>query len=93
MITCKEVAKLLSDSMEHELSLWQKISMRTHLMMCGMCRSYRRQLLALRKILEGYSAIENPEARGLRLAEHTRERIKRILKEQISPHDDDENMI
>ena len=49
MSRCKDITKLISDSMERELSFWQRIDLRTHLILCGMCRRFQANLSALRK--------------------------------------------
>ena len=48
MSRCKDITKLISDSMERKLSLWQRIDLRLHLILCGLCRRFQANLLALR---------------------------------------------
>ena len=49
MSRCKDITKLISDSMERELSFWQRIDLRTHLILCGMCRRFQANISVLRK--------------------------------------------
>lgn len=51
MMTCKDISKQVSDSLDRELPLRLRMEMRIHLMMCGLCRNYRKQVLLMRKIL------------------------------------------
>lgn len=44
MLTCQEIATLLSDYLEGRLSLWQRMTFHMHLGMCAGCRAYLRQL-------------------------------------------------
>jgi len=47
MLSCKETARLVSDGLDRRLSLWQRMNLRLHLMMCGACSAYRRQVAQL----------------------------------------------
>jgi 3-methyladenine DNA glycosylase AlkD len=44
MLSCREVSKLLSESRERHLGLWEKLSIKLHLMMCDGCNNFRKQL-------------------------------------------------
>jgi predicted anti-sigma-YlaC factor YlaD len=81
MLTCKDVSKLVSESLEHELPFRQRLGVRTHLMMCSLCRQYKRQSLLLRELFRrmARSEEEQPSSRE-HLTEATRERIKRALR-------------
>ena len=81
MLRCREVSKLVSESMERDLPLRQRLAVRLHLMMCRMCAGFARQLRLLRR-----AARENPERLGpdegapdARLPEAARQRIKDAL--------------
>ena len=47
MLTCKETARLVSEGLDRRLGLAQRVSLRLHLMMCGACATYRRQIEAI----------------------------------------------
>jgi hypothetical protein len=49
-MSCKEVARLVSEMKDHDLSWRQRFGMRLHLMMCRMCRIYQSQLDMLSRI-------------------------------------------
>ncbi|MDD5271873.1 MAG: hypothetical protein PHU14_04055 [Methylovulum sp.] len=53
MPSCKEMTRLLSDSLETRLPWPKRSAMRLHLLICGTCRRYRRHLLFMKKILAG----------------------------------------
>jgi len=48
MMTCKEIAEILSKS-EADLSLMKKIELKFHLFMCKACGAYQKQLQSLAK--------------------------------------------
>ena len=48
---CEEVSKLVSQSLDRKLPLYQRIGVHIHLMMCKLCTQNYRQLLDLRQTL------------------------------------------
>ena len=55
MLSCKDVTRLISESMDTSLPIGKRIGMRLHLLMCKFCSRYERQLLLIR---------DRPERRG-----------------------------
>ncbi|MDP1647502.1 MAG: hypothetical protein Q8M01_04785 [Rubrivivax sp.] len=55
MLSCKEVTAVCSAEMERPLKLGEKVSLRTHLMMCAGCTNYRQQMRALRQVMRAYA--------------------------------------
>lgn len=81
MLHCREVSKLVSESMDRELPLRQRLQVWMHLAMCRMCAGFARQLRILRR-----AARENPErvladpaSPEPSLSQEARERIKTAL--------------
>lgn len=79
--TCKDITRLLSDSMDRNLSLRQRIDIKLHLIMCVWCERYKRQLLFLRDALRHSLAYieETGVSPTPSLPPEARERIKRAL--------------
>ncbi len=82
MLRCREISKLVSESMDRELPLRRRLEVRMHLMMCRMCAGFARQVRLLRR-----AARENPErlvpdesAPEAKLSDHARLRIKAALE-------------
>jgi hypothetical protein len=76
---CKDITKLISDSMERKLSLWQRIDLRTHLILCGFCRRFQANVLAIRKLAKSdrnYDASEK-----LKLSVEAKARIRNAIRE------------
>lgn len=49
--------------MEQKLSFWQRIDLRTHLILCGICRRFQANVLALHKLASSKLALsEKTEA-------------------------------
>ena len=60
MLNCKEVTELCSAELDRQLRLGEKVSLHTHLMMCSGCANYRKQVTALRQVMQAYA-----EGRGV----------------------------
>lgn len=55
MLSCKQVTELCSQELDRQLGLGERVSLKTHLMMCSGCSNYRRQLLTLREVARAYA--------------------------------------
>jgi hypothetical protein len=87
MLSCKEVARLASDGLDQEMSLGKRFGMRLHMMMCGPCARYVKQLKQLRLLFSRY-AKEGPHTHGESgLPDDARERISRTVDEALEQRD------
>lgn len=87
MLTCKDIARLVSDDLDRKLPLRQKMRVRLHLMMCGACSTYRRQVAQLHQLFcqrfrEPTDADEAPAE--LRCPEDAKKRMTRWLSQRLS---------
>ena len=78
---CREVVRLLSQSMEVKLPITTRIKLQFHYLICAWCQRYEKQLRGLREIasslpehVDGFC----PET----LSESSKERLKRVLSER-----------
>ncbi|HHJ39477.1 MAG: hypothetical protein AXA67_09185 [Methylothermaceae bacteria B42] len=56
MLSCKEATELVSKSMDTQLPWRERLALRLHLALCGMCRKYRMQLRMMQKVIQKSSA-------------------------------------
>ncbi len=81
MPTCRQVTRLQSDALDRRLSLPKRFGLRLHLLLCGWCRRYGKQIRFLRQ-----AAHEHPdelnEATPRRLSSEARERLKRTVRNE-----------
>lgn len=66
MLSCKEASRLMSEAQDRKLSLGQRLSLRTHLLICRGCANYQRQLGFLRLSLRRYTAGQGADQDGNR---------------------------
>ncbi|MYM64454.1 zf-HC2 domain-containing protein [Pseudomaricurvus sp. HS19] len=62
MKKCRGATRLMSDALERPLTAAEKMALRTHLLMCGSCRNFSRQVVALRDFARHFS--RQPDAAG-----------------------------
>lgn len=55
MFQCREISKLVSQSMDFDISWQKKLGIRMHLMMCRLCTRHKRQLEILTQLMNMYS--------------------------------------
>ena len=80
MITCKEASRIISDGLEKDLPLLDRILVRIHLAMCKTCGYYKKQIIEIKNLLENCSDsdhLSSPDP----LPDDTREQIKALLKQ------------
>jgi hypothetical protein len=82
MLSCKDVTRLLSESMDHSLPLGKRVGVRLHLFVCKFCSRYERQLLLIRETIRRLVAMEDMpgELPGETLSEEAKERIRKSLR-------------
>ena len=86
MRNCREVSRLLSESMERKLSRWEHMGLWFHLAMCRLCRGYSSDLQFLRDMARQHArAVETDTAvSDAALSPAARERMKRFLEGRSS---------
>ncbi len=86
MLSCKEIARLVSDGLDRKLPLRRRIAVRLHLAMCSGCRAYKKQIQSLNQLFSRRAKRELTRAdfHAQSLSAEGRERIKASLRE--GPH-------
>lgn len=67
MLSCKDVSKLRSQSIDRRLNLGERLGVRLHLLVCEACRRFDRQMVILQQAMLHLRQSENfpPETRVL----------------------------
>jgi hypothetical protein len=82
MLRCREITKLVSDSMDGQLPWRQRMQVWMHLAMCRLCSGFAKQLRFLR--LAARRSAERPaeedSAAEVKLSEEARQRISSALQ-------------
>lgn len=78
MLTCKQASQLISQSLDHPLSLSNRIKLRFHLVICDACNRFKRQLNQLRTMLKRLSQVTENDS-TITLAVEAKVRITESL--------------
>src|ERR1041384_6341051 len=79
--TCREVTRLQSDALDHDLRFSRRLGLRLHLLVCTWCRRYGKQIRFLRAAMHDHPD-DFCKASVQGLSPEARERLKRALHRQ-----------
>ncbi len=84
MLSCREITKLVSESLDHPLPLSKRVSVWMHLSMCRLCSAFRRDQVVLKERIsdevERASSEEMPEV--VKLSASAKQRIAKAIDSQ-----------
>lgn len=82
MFSCREVTRLVSESLDRKLPFLQRIGVRIHFLMCKLCPEAKKQMLfiraAMRSLTPESSALESEGS----LSQEARDRMKLALTKE-----------
>ena len=81
MYTCRDVAELLSLSLDHGLTPLQRLGMSLHLFLCGACARHHSQMLCLVAVFRKTQADPDTTFSFLGLSGEARERIRNSMRD------------
>jgi len=82
MFNCKEVTRMVSESLDRESSFYHRVGIRIHLLMCKFCSRYRRQLLILRDVIHLYTTHSEKIEPSIALPLEAKARIKSAMSQK-----------
>jgi hypothetical protein len=82
MLTCRRASERLSRALDGRLAPGEKLGLWAHLLLCGPCCRYRKQLRLLDQACRDDA--ERPAAGEERLGETARARIAAVLDQQFA---------
>ncbi|GAA5508624.1 hypothetical protein [Novipirellula caenicola] len=86
MLSCKEITKLVSVSMDQPLSLRQRIELWIHLRMCRICAGFRRDIVYLHEQTRRHQPDLSHDVSGKRVKLSTEAslRIKQAIRSRTN---------
>ena len=80
MFKCKEVTRMVSESLDRKLPLYQRIGVRIHLLMCKFCSRFKKQLLFLRETIHLHVERGKDTELSTKLPPEARERSSKSIQ-------------
>lgn len=62
MLPCKDVTRLVSQGLDRELGLGDRVALRLHFVICASCRNFKRQMAFLRRAIQRLPEADDGEA-------------------------------
>ncbi len=82
IFNCREVSRLVSESLDRKLPLGERIVIKIHFLMCKLCPEVKRQMYFISEVMSRFTlesiALESEES----LSQETKEKIKLALKQR-----------
>lgn len=82
---CEIVTEKISESLDHRISVKDRLKIKVHITFCRFCRRYQRQLLMMHEFFEDHLKREEQITwqMGSGLSSEARNRIKKNLKKNL----------
>jgi hypothetical protein len=77
---CNDTTELISENMDHSISVFKRLRMGFHLVLCKFCRKYKAQLETLKKMTLGLDKEVSDTAPQATLKPDSKERLKKIIE-------------
>lgn len=79
MRRCERISRLVSEGMDRRLSIWERVSVRAHLLVCGACRRFRQQVRRLGESLASMGDSATQPSTNEQLSAEGRQRIAQAI--------------
>jgi predicted anti-sigma-YlaC factor YlaD len=76
---CKDTTQLVSEAMDHRVSIVKQWKIKFHLVLCEFCRHYKEQLETVRNMAQGFKKDEPGIDDKGQLNSSAKERMKNLL--------------
>lgn len=80
MLTCKEVTILLSESLERNLTLKEKIQLHIHFLMCRFCKRYFKNVQLVNSLYKHYIIKKKEE---IQLSDEKKKMLKEFIEKEL----------
>jgi predicted anti-sigma-YlaC factor YlaD len=77
---CKDTTELISENMDHRISVFKRWRIGYHLALCKYCRKYKAQLETLRQMTLGLDDEASGSSPQASLKQDSKEKMKQIIE-------------
>ena len=78
---CEVISQKISESMDHKISLIDRIKIRIHLLGCKFCQRYEKQLITMQKMMENRANEADESHDGPKLSSDAKQRMIQNIKQ------------
>lgn len=80
MLSCKDITKLVSESLDRKLPWWTRVNIRMHSLLCGVCSGFRKDLLHIRDESRRHSEEFEDFDKDVQLSDDARNRMRKLME-------------
>lgn len=85
MLSCQEISRLVSESLDRKLPWHRRMEVWLHLKMCRLCSGFWGNLLRIRTAARESAAADEPLPDGPdRLSSESKDRMRRLISKELS---------
>lgn len=82
MLSCKQASELVSQSLDRQLTMRERFSLRFHLLICAACTRFSRQLAYIQATIKKF-VFDTEQNEGLKLSASAKERMAEAMKSKV----------
>ena len=82
-MSCKDVYPLISENQDHSLPLCNRMRLKMHLAICGLCEIYQKQLEILCRVARSLGKDESKALEKTSLKPEIKEKIQKWIEEKF----------
>lgn len=92
MLSCKDVSRMVSESLDRKLSLYDRLRVKLHLLICNACQQMVKQMELLRSAFQRFGSTEKKQSHTEQgtLSKEARTRILERLQHAQHKHNNHE---
>jgi len=79
MYNCREMVDLVSEELDHDLTLFTRLKMAMHFMLCKKCRIYQEQVHCVDLFLANHFVSLERDSEMVSLSDEARDRIENAI--------------
>ncbi len=79
--SCGIITHKISKSMDHNISVYERLQIKLHIIGCKICNRYKKQLATINEAFENYANEETLDQKST-LSDEARQKIKKMLSDQ-----------
>ena len=79
-ITCEDTSPLISEMMDHKVSLFRRLKVKFHLDLCEACLRYKKQLEIIKDLSHHLSREDFPVNEKEMLSPEAKEKIQKMIE-------------
>jgi len=86
MFNCRQIARLVSESMDRKLPPGRRLGVRFHLLMCRHCARFSKQLHLIRRLIRSRASTDAKYS-STTMDEQAKERLRRLIDKKSETND------